>query len=111
MTFPESAGRMTDSIFARGGEDASWRPGGTGAAIACKVLRTQPDAVDSFSQARAILPTALLRVRRSEVANAAAGDTVAVLDSAGAVMETLKLVAEPLLDKYRLVWICECASM
>jgi hypothetical protein len=95
-----------DAIFrdANVAEDALWRAGGMGAGIAVRVIRKSPDAVAGFGDSRAVLPTVMIDVRRSEVAEPASGDTVEI-DS-----ETFEIIAAPTLDSLRLVWTCEAAA-
>lgn len=101
MSFADSAAIMRDSIFTRGGEDAVWLSGGVGGGAACKVLRAQPDQAVNFGDQRAIVPTAMFRVRRSEIPAAGDGDTVTI----GA--DTFQIIGVPTMDKYRQVWTCE----
>lgn len=100
MTFAESAGLLRDGIFTMG-EDALWRPGGSGGGIACSVLTAQPDQTVGFGDERAIVPTVLFRVRRSEIATPAAGDTVTI------GTDVFTIIGEPLIDKYRGIWTCQ----
>ena len=66
---------FTDPNIAR---VAIWRPGGVGSGVAVRVAVRRPDQVVGFGDSRAILPTVLIDVRRSEVAEPASGDTVEV---------------------------------
>lgn len=96
-------GLFTDPNIAR---DALWRAGGAGGAgdgVSVRVITRQPDQVVGFGDSRAVLPTILIEVRRSQVANPASGDTVEV---AG---ETLEIIARPTIDSLLLVWSCEAA--
>ncbi|MFN3624471.1 MAG: hypothetical protein ACK4TP_10450 [Hyphomicrobium sp.] len=96
----------TDALFADPNiaTDAIWRAGGMGGGIAVRVIRKSPDAVAGFGDSRVVLPAVLIDVRRSEVAEPAAGDTVEI-DS-----KLFEIVAAPTLDSLRLVWTCEAAS-
>jgi hypothetical protein len=95
----------TDALFADPNiaRSAIWRAGGAGPGIAVRVVARRPDQVTGFGDSRAILPTVLIEVRRSEVAAPAAGDTVEI-DG-----ETFAIVAMPLIDGLRLIWTCEGA--
>jgi len=94
-----------DAIFrdANVAEDALWRADGMGGGTAVRVIRKSPDEVVGFGDSRVVLPTVLIDVRRSEVAEPASGDTVEI-DS-----ETFEIIAAPTLDSLRLVWTCEAA--
>ena len=95
----------TDALFADPNiaTDAVWRAGGVGAGTAVRVVTRRPDQVAGFSDSRAVLPTMLIEVRRSEVAEPASGDTVEI-DG-----ETFEVIAAPTVDSLRLVWTCEAA--
>jgi hypothetical protein len=84
--------------------DAIWRWGGVGAGIAVRVVARRPDQVVGFGDSRAVLPTLLVDVRRSEVAEPASGDTVEI-DG-----ETFEVIAAPIIDSVRLIWTCEAAA-
>jgi hypothetical protein len=91
---------FTDSNLAA---EAIWRAGGLGAEIAVRVITRRPDQVVGFGDSRAILPTTLIDVRRSEVSEPGSGDTVEI-DG-----EVFEVIATPTLDSLRLVWTCEAA--
>jgi hypothetical protein len=95
-----------DAIFrdANVAEDAFWRAGGVGVGTAVRVIRKSPDEVVRFGDSRAVLPTLLIDVRRSQVAEPAAGDTVEI-DG-----ELFEIIAAPTLDSFRMVWTCEAAA-
>lgn len=96
----------TDALFADPNiaRDAIWRPGGAGAGITARVITRRPDQVVGFGDSRAILPTMLVDVRRSEVAAPTSGDTVEI-DG-----ETFEIIATPTADGLKLVWSCEAAA-
>jgi hypothetical protein len=96
----------TDALFADPNiaTNAIWRAGGVGGAIPVCVITKRPDQVAGFGDSRAVLPTVMIDVRRSEVAEPATGDTVEI-DS-----ELFEIVAAPTLDSLRLVWTCEAAA-
>ncbi|MGE5509675.1 MAG: hypothetical protein ACM31O_00325 [Bacteroidota bacterium] len=95
----------TDALFADPNiaTDAIWRTGGAGAGTAVRVVARRPDQVVGFGDSRAVLPTLLIDVRRSEVAEPASGDTV---EFGGDLFE---VIAAPIIDSVRLVWTCEAA--
>lgn len=84
--------------------DAIWRAGGAGAGISVKVVTRRPDQVVGFGDSRAVLPTMLIDVRRSEVSDPATGDTVEIES------EMFDVIATPTIDSLRLVWTCEAAA-
>jgi hypothetical protein len=59
--------------------------------------------VVGFGESRAVLPTLLIDVRRSEVAEPASGDTIEI-DG-----ELFEVIAAPIIDSVRLMWTCEAA--
>jgi hypothetical protein len=83
---------------------ALWRAGGSDPVMPVRVLRRAPDAVVGFGDSRAVLPSVLIDVRRSDVAAPAVGDTVEI---AGDVFE---VIAAPVADSLGLVWTCEAAK-
>jgi hypothetical protein len=91
---------FTDPNIAR---DAIWRAGGAGAGIAVRVVTRRPDQINSFSDSRALLPTMLIDVRRSEVSDPASGDTVEI------EADLFEIIATPTSDSLGLVWTCEAA--
>lgn len=105
MSFAAAAVRMEDSLFARGGSDALWKSGGSGAGVPVKIVYSEPDADVRMGDERIVLSTFMLRVRRSEVASAAEGDLVVI------ETDTFKILSEPKLDKYRLIWTCEAQKV
>lgn len=95
----------TDVLFADPNiaRDAVWRAGGVGSGTTVRVVTRRPDQVVGFGDSRAVLPTMLVDVRRSEVLEPASGDTVEI------VGETFEIIAAPTIDSLRLVWTCEAA--
>lgn len=95
----------TDALFADPNiaRDAIWRAGGVGAGVAVRIITRRPDQAVEFGDSRAVLPTTLIDVCRSEVTDPASGDTVEI-DS-----ETFEVIATPTIDSLRLVWTCEAA--
>lgn len=83
--------------------DAIWRAGGIGSGITVRVVPRRPDQVVGFGDSRAVLPTLLIDVRRSDVSDPASGDTVEI------ETETFEVIATPTIDSLRLVWTCEAA--
>ena len=84
--------------------DATWRAGGAGDGVMVRIITKRPDQVVGFGDSRAILPTMLIDVRRSEIPNPASGDTVEI-DAA-----VFEVIATPVADSLGLVWTCEAAA-
>lgn len=82
---------------------AIWRAGGMGTGTSVRVVTRRPDQVMDFGDSRAVLPTLLVDVRRSDVSEPASGDSVEI-DS-----EIFEVIATPTIDSLRLVWTCEAA--
>jgi hypothetical protein len=95
-----------DAIFGDSNmaEDALWRAGGSDPAVPVRVIRRAPDAVVGFGDSRALLPSVLIDVRRSEIAEPAIGDAI---ENANDVFE---VIAAPVLDSFGFVWTCEAAK-
>ncbi len=95
----------TDALFADQNiaVDAIWRAGGAGTGTVVRVVTRRPDQVIGFGDSRAVLPTLLIDVRRSEVPEPASGDTVEI-DG-----DLFEVIAAPTIDSVRLVWTCEAA--
>lgn len=91
---------FADPTLAR---DAIWRTGGAGDGFPVRVIRKRPDEVVGFGDGRAVLPAVLVDVRRSDVVEAAKGDTVEIEG------ETFAVIGTPLADTERLVWTCEAS--
>lgn len=92
-----------DAIFrdANVAEDAVWRAGGAGEGVIVRVVTRRPDQVVGFGDSRAVLPSVLIDVRRSEVVEPAAGDIVEI---AGDLFD---IIGTPVRDSLGLVWTCE----
>jgi hypothetical protein len=84
--------------------NAIWRAGGVGPGISVRVITRRPDQIEGFGDSRAVLPTMLIDVRRSEVSDPATGDTVEIES------EMFEVIATPTIDSLRLVWTCEAAA-
>lgn len=99
----EAFAAAIDAIFGDSNmaEDALWRAGGSGPAVPVRVIRRASDAVVGFGDSRALLPSILIDVRRSEVAEPASGDTVEIEG------ELFEVIAAPVADSFGLVWTCE----
>jgi hypothetical protein len=89
-----------DRIFADANMavDAIWVAGGTGPAVAVRVIRKSPDEITSFGAGRLLSETTLLEARAAEMPTPAPGDLMQI----GA--ETFTLQGEPKLDRERLIW-------
>lgn len=96
---------MLDSLFARGGSDASWKSGGAGEGTPCKVIKSMPDQVANFGDSRAIAATVLIKVRKSEIESPCANDLVTI-DG-----EDFQIIGTPLRDKHRICWLCEAVEV
>jgi hypothetical protein len=101
----------TETLFADPNiaRSALWRTGGVGAGVAVRVITKRPDQVAGFGDSRAILPTMLIDVRRSDVPDPATGDTVDIPGSSPGTGELFEIIATPVADSLRLVWTCEAA--
>jgi hypothetical protein len=95
----------TDALFADPNiaRDAVWRAGGVGAGTSARVITRRPDQVVGLGDSRAVLPTTLIDVRRSEVSEPATGDIVEI-DG-----DLFEIIATPTADGLGLVWTCEAA--
>ena len=95
----------TDAVFADPNiaRVAIWHQGEVGSGVAVRVTVRRPDQIVGFGDSRAILPTVLIDVRRSEVAEPAGGDTVE-FDG-----DTFEIITPPIADSLRLVWVCEAS--
>ena len=90
----------TDVLFADPhlARDAVYRPAGAGDGIPVRVMRRQPDRIESFGETRLASSTTTLDLRASEVGEPAAGDT---LDLDG---RTVVVQGTPILDAEGLVY-------
>lgn len=95
----------TDALFADPNiaRDALWRAGGAGNGVSVRIITKRPDQVGSFGDSRAVLPTTLIDVRRSEISEPASGDTIEIEG------DLFEIIATPTIDSLRLVWTCEAA--
>ncbi len=80
---------------------AVWRAGGTGAAVALRIILRQPDRIGGFGEARLWTATTMIEVRTTEVPLLAEGDSFEIEG------ETFAVQGEPLRDGERLVWTAE----
>ena len=78
--------------------DAFWFAGGTGQAIAVRVIRKSPDEVTPFGAGRILSETTLLDARISDMPTPASGDLIRI------GLEDFILQGEPKLDRERLIW-------
>jgi hypothetical protein len=101
----------TDALFADPNiaQDAIWRAGGVVAGITVRIVIRRPDQVVGFGDSRAILPTMLIDIRRSEISQPASGDTIEIPGSGPGNGDIFEVIAAPMLDGAQLVWTCETA--
>lgn len=83
---------------------AVWKTGGFGVGVTVRVVRKQPDQLVNFGSSRAVVPTTLLDVRKSDVQRPEEGDT-AMVDGT-----TYEIIGTPTMDTLRLVWTCEASA-
>lgn len=103
MTFAESVARLQEAVFRTLGEDAEWE----GVAGTVRVRRHEADEELRLDRGSLVEAGAVIKVRKSEVAAPAQGQSVQILDEAGdPVSGALYSVAgEPMLDR-KDVWTC-----
>lgn len=82
--------------------DAVYRPGGVGAAVACRVILRQPDEMGGFGETQIVRGSTLVDVRVTEVAAPREGDSFTL----GATV--YEVTGAPRRDADRLVWTCVC---
>jgi hypothetical protein len=98
---------LTDTIFATYGKAADWISGGS---TPVTVRLMTPDQPQPFGHTRALLPTALVKVRSAEVAAPAEGDQVQTYadDDRTVPDQLFRIIAEPeMLDPHGREWTCE----
>ena len=78
--------------------DAIWFAGGTGPAVAVRVIRKSPDEVTPFGAGRILSETTQLDARVVDMPAPAPGDLIRIGP------EDLILQGEPKLDRERLIW-------
>ncbi|MCA4910385.1 MAG: hypothetical protein ING72_08585 [Methylobacterium sp.] len=96
-----------DALFADPniGEDALWKAGGVGPAVAVRVIRKSPDRVAEFGDSRAVLPTVGIDIRRSQAATITEGDLIVI------GTEAYRIIGEPMGDALGLVLACEAMKV
>ena len=97
----------TDSLFADQNlaVDAHLRVGGSGLALAIRVIRVMPDRFANFGEGRFVVDTVLLNIRLANAPALAAGDTVEI---AGQVHE---IQGTPTRDTNRVIWLAEARAL
>ena len=97
----------TDSLFAdlSLAVDALLRVGGTGPALAIRVIRAMPDGFASFGEGRFVIDTVLLNIRLADAPVLTAGDTVEIAGQQHKVQGT------PTRDTNRLIWLAEARAL
>ena len=78
--------------------DALWLAGGTGPAIAVRVIRKSPDEITPFGAGRILSETTLLDARVADMPTPAPGDLIRI------GLEDFILQGEPKLDREHLIW-------
>jgi hypothetical protein len=84
--------------------DALWKAGGTGAGVACRVVRRMPDAEVAFGRSAVKIESVLFDVQVSEIAAPAKNDTVTIGS------EVWRIDGAPRRDRDRLIWTCEAVT-
>lgn len=104
MSFLEAQARLQAAVFLRLGNDATW----TGAADPVRVRWREADEDLRLDRGTLVVTGRLIKVRRSEIANPAAGDEVQILDDDGNPISGAAFVVtgEPMLDR-KGVWTCQ----
>lgn len=82
-------------------EDALWRAGGTGPAIAVRIVRRSPDRIERFGDSRALLGSLAVDVRQSEAPSLTEGDTVEIAGT------NFRVAADPVSDGLGLAFTIE----
>ena len=97
----------TDSLFADQNlaVDALLRVGGTGPALAIRVIRAMPDGFASFGEGRFVVDTVLLNIRLADAPVLTAGDKVEIAGQQHEVQGT------PTRDTNRLIWLAEAMAL
>ena len=85
--------------------DALYRPGGVDPAQALRVLRTAPDQVASYGDARLVSDSTVIWVRIADVAVLARGDSFEIGG------ELLAVQGDPVRDAEQLVWTAEVRAL
>ena len=85
--------------------NALWRPGGSGAPVALRVIRRAPDAEVGFGEARARVRSVILQLRVADAPALAAQDTV---EAFGALY---RIQGAPERDAHRLIWTAEAVEL
>ncbi len=102
MSFAGAVDRQQDAVFRALGEDAAW----SGVVGSVRIRCAERDDLDGWGEGQRIVRTRFVRVRQSEVADPAVGDTVTRAGD-GVV---LQVVAKPRLTRTR-VWTCEVKEL
>lgn len=107
MSFAESVARQQNAVFRALGEDAAW----TGVADPVRVILREADEELRLGEGSVMVTGRVLRVRKSEVAAPAQGQSVQVLDAAGAPVSgaLFTIGGAPRLDR-KGVWHCPTSA-
>jgi hypothetical protein len=97
VSFAEAVERQQEAVFRHLGEDATW----SGVADPVRIRRAERDDLTGWEEGRVVIRTNFVRVRRSEVAEPAAGDIVTP-ELGG---EVFTVIETPTLAR-KGVWLC-----
>jgi len=103
MPFAERVARQQEAVFRTFGEDAEWE----GVSGTVRVRRREADEEMRFERGEIVAMGRQIRVRQSDVAEPAEGQTVQILDDDGNPLagELYEVAGEPQLDR-KAVWRC-----
>lgn len=81
--------------------DGIWRAGGTGPAVAARVIVRRPDRIAEFGETRISAATTLIEIRVADASTLAEGDTLEI--------EGIVYIVQgaPMRDSAHLVWTVE----
>jgi hypothetical protein len=105
---------LRDTTYATFGVAADWIDAGSANPSPVTVRLMAPDVEQTFGHSRAVVATAMIRVRASEVAAPAEGDQVQTWtdDTRTQVAAQYRIIADPqMLDPHGLEWTCEAAPV
>lgn len=99
--------RLLEAQYATFGEPALWyAPLMAPTRLVVRRIEDQ-DVVDFGASSRTSTTSIWIRVRVSEHGLVAKGDRVEILDEAGVVIDTYRIIDKPLRQRFGLEWRCE----